>query len=875
MNPHPEEADLAELAQGMAEGTERAALEAHLETCAECRGLVATLLRALGPEGEGTPRKGQVVGRFVVLEPIGAGAIGEVFSAWDSVLERTVALKRLHPSLFGNDADGLREKLLAEARALAKVHHPHVVSVFDVVPWDDTLVIVMELIPHAKTLRVLAKEVSWRELTRLYVEAGRGLLAAHAAGVVHRDFKPDNALLGEGRVRVCDFGLSLSPTPGPVAEGEERRSSISGTPAYLAPERWQGAAATPTTDAWAFATSLYEGLCGALPFQSRTADTRLVEVRKGPPPIAPERQVPAALEAVLRRALALDPAERFASLTDLVDALEGILAPRRSPSAAVLLGIGGLLVLGTTGLVGLKWRSQCDDAALPVAAVWNAKRSDSIRAAFLKTEHPSATALAATVVSGLDALAQKLGRVRSEACTATAFRGDSDALLTARNVCVAGRLADLDALSRSFENADLKTVERSAAAVEALGQGAECFEATVVGALPPPPATRRQDIDEATRQVAELRALRLTGHVKEALAAAPKAGAAADASGWRPVMADAESEWGNALERSGKLDDARTHDTRSLALAFEANDFARAYSAAVELAFVEGYDANKVEVGQTWLVLARSLLAPAHLAGTVQAFRADNVEATLLGKQGRHAEAAEKWKVMLQGMGDTPSIGFARTLSNYGSALREAGKPEEGLVWLEKSEKMMETLVGLAHPDLAAATNNLGSGLSDLGRFEQARPWFEKSLEIREKLFGVDGLPLATTLYNLGELALRTGDGATALRQYGRSRAIVEKARGPDDDDVWDAKMGEALALLTLGRFDESAAVMSEVLPRLVEHQFPPWNIGEAKLGLAEALSKANRDPQRVKQLAAEVKALEGPRHEAQRARAEALLSRK
>lgn len=835
MSAHPDEAVLAELAQGMLESGARSTLEAHLETCRECRELMASLLRALGPEGEQEPRKGQVIGRFVVLEPIGAGALGEVFSAWDSVLERAVALKRLHPSLFDVDGQGLKDKLLAEARALAKVQHPNVVGLFDVIPFGDTLVIVMELVPHAKTLRQVSAQLPWREVAQRYVEAGRGLLAAHAAGVIHRDFKPENVLLGDGRVRVCDFGLSRSGAPPAVLEGEGRRSSVSGTPAYLAPERWKGAPASAATDAWALATSLYEGLAGALPFTQREATARLQEIERGPAPLPAARQVPGALEAALRRALAADPAARFPSLADFLDALERTLAPRRAPTGLLLLGVGGALVLGALTLAGLQWRARCDDAATPVSAVWNAQRAAAVREAFLKTRHPAAEAVAAKVTAGLDALAAQLGGVRQQACQATAFHGDSDALLLARNVCVARRLADLDALARSLERAEGRTVERAPQAVESLGQGAECFDATVLGALQPAPASRKQELDEATRQVAELKALRLTGRTKESVAAAPQAVEAARASSWKPVLADAESEWALGLERLGQFDEARTHDQQSLATALEAGDFARAYSASVELAFLEGYDVKKPEVGLAWLVVARALLEPAHLTGAREALRADNVEATLLSNTGRRDEAIARWKRMVDALAGTPSIHLARTLSNYGSALREAGKAGEGLPYLVQSEQMLESLLGPVHPDLAAATNNLGSGLSDLGRFDEARPWFEKSLAVREQLFGPDALPLASTLYNLGELGRITGDPGAALRFYGRMRGILEKAKGPDDADVWDAKLSEAQALHQLHREKETVALLTQVLPKLVELGAPADRLDEARKLLAEA----------------------------------------
>ncbi|MBL8916274.1 MAG: tetratricopeptide repeat protein [Archangium sp.] len=873
MLPHPDEATLAELAQGTLSDTERPAIEKHLEACAECREVVASVLRALSPEETAGPRRGQVVGRFVVLEPIGAGAIGEVFSAWDSVLERAVALKWLYPALVGSEGSQLRERLLAEARALAKVQHPNTVAVFDVVEWGATHVIVMELVPHARTLRQAVVDKSWRDITLLYADAARGLAAAHVARVIHGDFKPDNVLLGDGRVRVCDFGLSRAMPVAANATADSRRSSVSGTPAYLSPERWNGAPAEVATDAWAFCVSLYEALAGQLPFVERDVEGRLAEVKKGPPAIATARRVPPALVALLQRGLSLEPSARFASMDELVHALDAITVPPRTWSNAMLAVFGGaaLLVLGAVGLGVQQYRARCDDAGQPVANVWKSERRDALKAAFLKTQHPAAESVSALVLAKLDGIAAKLTQTRKDACVATTFRGDSDALLTLRNVCVARRLSDLDALAHVLETADAKTVERAPSAVESLSNAQGCFDAAILGSLEAPPANKRADVEAATKLVSEVRALRVTGRTKESAEAGAAAVAAAEKAEWPPVLADALNEWSNSLERIGKFDDARTHGLRGLTVAFEANDFTLAFAAAVGLGFLDGYDLGKKDAAEAWLMLARGLLKPAKLTGTSEELRADNIEATLLTKAGNHAGAAERWKRILTAFGDKPSINLARVASNYGSALRESGKAEEGLPWLEKSVRMFETLEGPRHPDVAAASNNLGGALGDLGRFAEARPWFEKSLEIREQLFGKDAPPLATSIFNLGELALRTGDYQAALKNYSRSRAILDEA-APGTDDVWEARLGEGLSQMKLERWEDTATTLGLVAPELEKRKFPAHHLAEAKLGLALALKKLGREPQQVKQLATEVKALPGDELADQRARAEELL---
>jgi serine/threonine protein kinase len=235
---HPSDSLLAEFAQGDLAGAPLGDVEQHLSGCGDCRGLVAQLVKVLGPAEAHGPHKGLVVGRYVVLDAVGAGALGEVYSAHDSTLERTVALKWLYPSVLGKDREALRARLLSEARALAKVQHPNVVVVHDVLAHDGADVIVMELVQRARSLRVaLGPKTAWQATVSHFIAAADGLAAAHTAGVLHRDFKPDNVLLdGAGRVVVVDFGLArVSDVTPPGAAASPTHSTIAGTPAYLAP----------------------------------------------------------------------------------------------------------------------------------------------------------------------------------------------------------------------------------------------------------------------------------------------------------------------------------------------------------------------------------------------------------------------------------------------------------------------------------------------------------------------------------------------------------------------------------------------------------------------------------------------------------------
>jgi serine/threonine protein kinase len=291
------------------------------------------------------------VGRFVILDSIGRGAMGVVYAAYDPQLDRKVALKLL--SARAGASTGARERMLVEARALARLRHPNVVTV------DDQLVIVMELVDGQTLAAWTAGGArSWREIVAHYAQAARGLDAAHALGIVHRDFKPANAIVGDdGRVRVLDFGLAsagaVTATTGPgaasMASNLTETGAIVGTPAYMPPEQLAGADVDARADQFAFAAVMWEALFGVRPFDGKTPAEVKAAVESKPPSSgsgdAPQRRVPRHLVAALQRALAADRDARWPDLAALLVALRRDPAVRRRRVAIV----GGALAVGIAG----------------------------------------------------------------------------------------------------------------------------------------------------------------------------------------------------------------------------------------------------------------------------------------------------------------------------------------------------------------------------------------------------------------------------------------------------------------------------------------------------------------------------------------------
>jgi len=299
----------------------------HLDVCESCTLLVAELGRVMvtpSADALGLPRSAidarpDRAGRYELEDILGSGGWGTVYRARDPELGRAVAVKVVRHDLARDPAaaDKLQARLLREARAMAQVAHPNVVPIFEVQSVDRVVFLVMELVPGT-TLRVwLAQGRKPREVLRMFLEVGEGLEAAHAFGVVHRDFKPDNVLVGlDSRPRITDFGLAIAALPG------AGHREVAGTPAYAAPEQIFGHPVDGRADQFAFAASLYEALYGIPPFERGPIDRMrwvYATARARPPPSI--RGLGAGLAPVLLRALSLQPEHRYPTMRALLAAL--------------------------------------------------------------------------------------------------------------------------------------------------------------------------------------------------------------------------------------------------------------------------------------------------------------------------------------------------------------------------------------------------------------------------------------------------------------------------------------------------------------------------------------------------------------------------
>ncbi|HEY3801736.1 MAG TPA: protein kinase [Kofleriaceae bacterium] len=311
--------------------------------------------------------------RYRIENRLGAGGMGVVFAAYDPELERRVALKLLGQA---GASRASRERLLREARAMARLAHPNVVTVYEVGTADHRDYVAMELVDGTSLGEWLKRaRPPERAIIAAFIAAGRGLAAAHAAGIVHRDFKPHNVLRRQdGHIQVGDFGLAVgaasgdppSPptppsrnTPSPLDNITET-GSVLGTPAYMAPEQWQGENVGPAADQFAFCVALWEALAGDRPYDGRDADAVRAAIARGPAALDASK-IPRKLRAVLKRGLEPDPARRWPHMMSLLHAIE---RTQRSVWLPLALAGATCAVAATIGIMLV--RSSHPTCAAPV-----------------------------------------------------------------------------------------------------------------------------------------------------------------------------------------------------------------------------------------------------------------------------------------------------------------------------------------------------------------------------------------------------------------------------------------------------------------------------------------------------------------------------
>jgi tetratricopeptide (TPR) repeat protein len=733
------------------------------------------------------------VGRYLVEGTLGRGGMGIVFAAFDPELDRRVALKLLRPDRSGVlDDDEWRRRLLGEARALAQLSDPNVVQVFDLGTHDGAVYVAMELVTGC-TLAEWLKERprTLAEILPIFVDAGRGLAAAHAVGIVHRDFKPGNILVGtDGRVRVADFGLaaacSSSTAIATPSSSESDGGVVMGTVGYMAPEQRNAQSTDHRADQYSFCVALHFAIYGEKPEQDARG-AAVVCTRSEPP-------IPGRIRAAIARGLSTDPADRFASMDDLLAAI--VHAPGR-PRWVIAAGV----VIVPFGVFGALASTQpstngCRTADDRLAGVWDSDVRTTMTDAFAATGSSYATAATARVVEGLDGWAAAWAQEYAAACTAPVESA-------ARIDCLDLELDRARALTEVLRSPDASVVAHAVDAVLGMRPPADCSGSIDPVGAPPSESLAAVATTRAKLHTAE--AQTQAGRFDDAYAGAEQAVRDADAIGWPPLRADALLVLGTLQQQHMRSAEAEATLDQAFWLARECGHERVAMRAATRMIELLGIDLRREEEALRWAREAEAAMQR-HGGDTDTEIGILIGRASVFDLVGRSEEARVDFeRALALDEATRKSDATSATIHNsLGIVALNLGDDAAGKAHLEKAIEIAEASLGPEHPEVALYLLNLGTTHLQFNALAKARPLIERALEIRERAFGPENALTAQALGQLGITADLEGNRAEALELLQRTLGIRERTLAPDHPDIASTHNSLAVVLEGMGQREQA-----------------------------------------------------------------------
>jgi len=793
----PNESIVARYLAGDVNAGARASLEVHAAACVPCRELLSELAHgatleaseACEIEGRLLLPPGACVDRYVIEGPLGAGAMGVVYAARDPDLGRRVALK-----IVDRAAEGSGARQLREAQALARVDHPHVVTVYDVGVHAEHVFVAMELVDGEDFASWLRTPRPTRAILDALLGAGRGLAAAHAAGLVHRDFKPANVLIGaDGRARVTDFGLAKVAEDATVdgalsapalAQDMTMRGALLGTPAYMAPEQFAGLRAGAAADQFAFAVTAWEALYGRRPFTGTTLAQLRDAVTRGELEAPAHAPVRAGIERALRRALDPEPARRWPSLVMLLDELARDPA-RRVRRVLVAGGAAAVLVGGGFALAHLRTQATAGPSC-ELAPTWTAPQHVALAATAARLGR---TQLVTEVAGALDVYAGQLAAANARACG----RPSDDPV----TICLDRRRVELARLVDVLVGADRAAVlDRADKAIDGLADPAGC--ATASAETLPHDLASRMALDIARGQVAYGAALDAT--------AQPRAAAAVFATLVPSVR---------ALANESLLAVTLTHYAATLVLfdpeqaeamyieaaqhASAAHDDDQLASTWLDLAMFVGLERKKEREALSYAEAARAAIAAAGDKPILLA-RYFGARAAILQDADRQTEAAAAYEAALSLARAKlpPDAKLTETIEfDYAMNLEARGKLADAAAIFERA-LAADDAKRPHHPHAANACMNLGLIAYHRNRPEDAARYLMRAISIFETSYGADNIRVGQALMNLASVRGAQARYRDAVDLATRAAHIMERGHHPQLATVLVNRAGDLMYLRDL-----------------------------------------------------------------------------
>jgi tetratricopeptide (TPR) repeat protein len=819
--PCPEPEVLSAFSGGRLDSNQQRTVEAHLDGCEACCRVVAELARIFvtdqpervghslgaGPDrgphddtltDESPPKKtrpqlspGTRLDRYHILEAVGRGGMGVVYAAYDPDLDRKVALKVLHEREDADDDDRAPRRLLREAQAMARLSHPNVITVHEARAVDGRVFVSMEFVDGGTLGQWLATQAP--ELPRvlaMFRDVGRGLAAAHAAGLVHRDVKPDNVLVGtDERPRVTDFGLArpaedegdrgagdarpsepVDGPGGPLAGKQRlldatltRAGALVGTPAYMAPEQLRREPATSASDQFGFCVALWEALYGTRPFTGGTLFELATRVVSGIM-TEPERDpgVPRWLRQVVLRGLSLRPEDRWPSMEALVERLE--LHPHRRRRGLLVVGATGAVLVTVSLLASRGLSAPADPCARGdriIDELWTSGRRDEVQRALAQGATTYAEDTATLAVQRLDDYTAQWAASHRDACEDHHHGGQSDEALDLRGACLDERLRELRALVAVLGQADSEVRRHAVEAVDGLPPLGLCEDVPALRVRVPEPEdpdvrARVEELEDARAQVqAQLRA----GRYEEGLRRAGELVEAARVVGYAPLLARALYDRSLLYGRQRRPEEATADLREAWSLALGAGDDVLAGDCSVELVFVLAHGLHRFDEAELRIEEARAMIGRVrrHDPRRAEALDANLDEACgqIELQHHRYAEAAalyERALAVVERQAGSDGLRVAQSLNALATARVPQEQWDQAMALFQRVLAIRTKHLGPAHPETAQTHNNLGLTLKNMGRLDEAAEQLERAHALVLASLGPSHPALRMAELNLAEV---------------------------------------------------------------------------------------------------------------------------
>jgi tetratricopeptide (TPR) repeat protein/predicted Ser/Thr protein kinase len=770
------------------------------------------------------------VGRYVVEARLGSGAMGTVYAGHDPELERKVALKILRRGAPG-ERERTQDVLRREAQAMAQLAHPHVVTVHDVGTIDGRIFIAMELVEGQTLAAWLTSEPRpWRAVVAMFIAAGEGLGAAHTGGVVHRDFKPENVLVGnDGRVRVGDFGLArmmevdeaaggaLDATTANRALGSGSTTGVlAGTPYYMAPEQWRFEGLDERSDQFSFCVALYSAIAQEHPFAGEGVDGLLEAVMHGnlrrPPP---RSVVPRWLLRTLLRGLATLPEDRHPSMAALLVALRH--DPRRR-RVQVAVGVAAAAAVAiTAGVLATHDSSQlCSGAGQKWTGIWDVPRAVSVAQSFAATGKPYAGSAYAAVAHSLDGYRTGWTAMHTEACEATRVRGEqAESLMERRMLCLDARLRDARALIDRFATADASTVERAPAAVGSLGDLAGCADAQALASrvAPPPDQVALAQVSALRGELAEVKAQRVAGHARDVRTRAAALVATTPSTRYRPLEAEALLEQGDVERAAGDAGRAASAYEQAVWSAEAGRDdevAARAWTGLMQARRLQARYDDALALAPRVTALLERLGGNDDLEGELHIASAATL--TSLDRFTDAAAEADKARRAFERHFGADDLHVADALDELAAVATSANRLDEALGYYRRVLAVKQRVLGGDHPAVAAAMGNLADVESLQGHYREALSLLDDAQAIADRSLDTYHPMRATLAHGVGVNYEALAEFEKAAAAHRRAVALAAVAFGTDHPHYATFLMSLGDALEGLAKHDEALAALEQAL---------------------------------------------------------------